>query len=58
MSDVVISMNVEVVSKSVYNMKSSANRFFKKVKPLEVSSKKSNNSNLSSIDKKLLSNKN
>ena len=59
MSDLINSMNVEGTSKSVYNIsKSSLNRFSKKVKPLEVMAKKLENLNLSSIEKKLLSNKN
>ena len=60
MSDIITSMNVEGTSKSVYNNynKSSLNKFSKKVKPLEVRIKKFENLNLSSIDKKLLSNKN
>ena len=59
MSGIIMNMNVEVVSKSVYNInKSSLNRFSKKVKPLEVRVKKLDNLNLSSIDKKLSSNKN
>lgn len=59
MSGIITNMNVEIVSKSVYNInKSSLNRFSKKVKPLEVRVKKLDNLNLSSIDKKLSSNKN
>ena len=59
MSDLITSMNVEGTSKSVYNIsKRSLNRFSKKVKPLEVMAKKLENLNLSSIDKKLSSNKN
>jgi hypothetical protein len=59
MSDIITSMNAEGTSKSVYNNnKSSLNKFSKKVKPLEVRVKKLENLNLSSIDKKLSSNKN
>ena len=52
-------MNSEVRSKSVHNNpKITINKFSKRIKPLEVFSKKRNLNNLNSIEKKLLSNKN
>ena len=52
-------MNNEIKSKSIHNnLKNSANRFSKKIKPLEILTKKFNNYTLNSIEIKLLSKKN
>lgn len=52
-------MNNEIRSKSVHNNpKISVNKFSKRIKPLEVFTKKRYFYNLNSIEKKLLSNKN
>jgi len=52
-------MNNEIRSKSVHNNRIlSVNKFSKRIKPVEVFTKKRNLNNLNSIEKKLLSNKN